>query len=240
MRVLNILGMFQSRAEASYVAGRLKPILDGEFAKAGFTNLAELSVGPQVLFTRNPVQSLAELRKTKLWLWDLDEVQRKQLNQMGVPLAPSSLEAAAGDYDSGKNDGFLAVTQAALAFQWSTQARYLTPLRVGVLTGCLVIANRAFDALPLEAQQALRVAGAKAAARLEELGRTQDEALLGGLFTKHGLKFVKVTDHFRAEFFEAATTAREKLGKDLLPDALLMKVTTWLADYRAEHQGEKR
>jgi TRAP-type transport system periplasmic protein len=238
MRVLAVLGLFQDRAEASYVAGRLKPILDEEFAKSGFVNLAELSVGPQVLFTRRPLASLADLKKTRLWLWDLDEVQTRQLRQMGVPIVPTSLEAAAGAYDSGKSDGFVAVTQAALAFQWSTQARYLTPMRVGVLTGCLIVATRAFDSLPLEAQQVLRGAAAKAAERLEVLGRQQDDALLGGLFTKHGLSFVPVTERFRAEFFQAAAAARETL--DVIPQPLLLKVTSWLADYRAEHKDDKR
>jgi TRAP-type C4-dicarboxylate transport system substrate-binding protein len=237
MRVLGMMGLFQDRAEASYVAQRLKPTLDAEFAKSGFVNLAELSVGPLVLFSKTPIQSLADLKKAKVWLWDLDDVQRPQLQAMGVSIAPTSVEEAAKAYDAGRHDTFLAVIQAALAFQWSTQTRYLTPLRMGVLTGCLIISTRAFDAVPLEVQQILRQVGAKAAQRLEEIGRDQDDQLLGGLFTRHGLSYVKVSERFRGEFLEAAAATREKVG---VPDALLLRVTTWLADYRAEHGGEKR
>jgi TRAP-type C4-dicarboxylate transport system substrate-binding protein len=240
MRVLSVLGLFQDRAEASYVAARLRTTLDEEFAKSGFVNLAELSVGPQVLFTRKPLASLADFKKTKLWLWDLDQVQTRQMKQMGVPIVPTALEEAAGAYDTGKLDGFLAVTQAALAFQWSTQTRYLTPIKMGVLTGCLIVSTRAFDSLTLDAQEVLRGAAAKAANRLEELGRQQDEALLGGLFTRHGLQFVPVNERFRAEFIGAAAAAREALSADLIPQPLLLKVTSWLADYRAEHKDDKR
>jgi TRAP-type C4-dicarboxylate transport system substrate-binding protein len=240
MRVLAVLGLFQDRGEASFVAGRLKTQLDEEFAKSGFVNLAEISVGPQVIFTRQPVQTLAQLKKTRLWLWDLDEVQGRQLKQMGVPTTPAPLEEAAAYYDSNKSDGFLAVTQAALAFQWSTQARYLTPLRMGVLTGCIIVAQRAWDSLPLEGQEALKMAAAQAALRLEQLGRETDDALLGGLFTKHGLTFQPVSEQFRAEFFQAATTAREGLGESVIPKSLVLKVTSWLADYRAEHKDDKR
>jgi TRAP-type transport system periplasmic protein len=241
MRVFSVLGLFQDRSEATFVAGRLKPELDREFQKSGFVNLSEFTLGPQVLFTRQPVQSLADLKKARLWVWDLDEVQLKQLHEMGVPIVPTSVEEAARAYDTGKTDGFMAVVVAALAFQWSTQARYLTPLRFGVLTGCLIIANRAFDSLPLEAQQALRSISASTASRLELSGRQQDEALLGGLFSRHGLTYVRVSDHFRSEFLEAAASAREHLGGALVPQPLLLKVTAWLADFRAEHgQGEKR
>ncbi len=241
MRVLGVLGLFQDRAEATYVAGRLKPILDDEFAKSGFVNLAELSVGPLVLFTRGPVQSMAELRKMRLWIWDLDDVGRRELAEMGVTVVPLAVEEAAHAYDAGLHDGFLAVPPAALAFQWSTQARFLTPLRAGVLTGCFILANRAFDSLPLETQQLLRAVEAKAAARLEVVGQTQDDQLLGGLFSHHGLSFIKVSDRFRSEFLEAAAAAREHLGGSIAPEPLLLKVTTWLADFRAEHgQGDKR
>ena len=57
-------------------------------------------------------------------------------------------------------DGFIAIPTAALAYQWSAQARYFTPLRVGFLPGCMVMANAALDALPIEQQQALRHAAA--------------------------------------------------------------------------------
>jgi TRAP-type C4-dicarboxylate transport system substrate-binding protein len=237
MRVLGVQGLFQDRAEAMYVAGRLKPILDEEFSKNGFTNLTELSIGPQVLFMRTPVNGLADLRKQRLWVWDLDEVDRLEFGEMGVPVVATSLEDAAHAYDAGKHDGFMAVPPAALAFQWSTLARFLSPLRIGVLTGCFIVSNRAFDSLPLEAQQIFRAVEAKAAARLEEVGRTEDEALLGGLFSHQGLSYLKVSDRFRAEFLEAAATAREHLGNKLVPEALLLKVTTWLADFRAEHGG---
>src|SRR5262249_279368 len=37
MRVLRLLGVFQSRAEAAYVMQRLQPSLEAEFAKSGFS-----------------------------------------------------------------------------------------------------------------------------------------------------------------------------------------------------------
>jgi TRAP-type C4-dicarboxylate transport system substrate-binding protein len=235
MRVLAVVGLFGERAESGYVATRLRATLDAEFAQSGYVNLTEVFVGPQVLFTREPVQSLADLRRVRLWIWDLDDVSQRQFGVMGVHTVPLPLDKAGPAYDQGRIDGFVAVPSAALAFQWSTQARWLTPLRIAVLQGCLILTHRAFDQLPLDAQEALRSAAAKTSARLDDLGRQQDEALLGGLFAHHGLRFVRVGDRFRGEFLEAAQAAREKLGGALVPDALMLKVATWLADYRAEH-----
>jgi TRAP-type C4-dicarboxylate transport system substrate-binding protein len=236
-RVMRILGLFQSRDESSYVSGRLKPTFDEEFRKSGYVNLGYLGVGPDVLFARTPVRSLAELQQARVWIWELDDILKLELPEMGLRVVPTSLEQAARAYDEGRLDVFMATPGAALAFQWSAQARYLVDLRSGFLSGCMLLASRSFDQLTVEQQHAVRVAAAKAIARLEDVGRSQDEALLGGLFVKQGLKEIPVSDGFRSQFFEAARAVRDRLGEKLVPDPLLGRVLGMLADYRAEHRA---
>jgi TRAP-type C4-dicarboxylate transport system substrate-binding protein len=236
MRITRLIGLFQDRAESAYVLGRLKPVLDEEFKKSGFTNLWEAGLGPEVLFTRAPVRSMADLQRIKLWIWDLDDVYGAGLKAIGIPTIALPLDAAARAYDDGRSDGFLTLPTAALAFQWSSQARYVSDLPLGFLTGCLLLANRAFDPLPVGTQQIILTAAAKFQARMEEVGRQQDEALLGGLFKRQGLTTMPVTDPFRRDFFEQARVVRERQGDELVPMELRMRVTGWLADFRAEHR----
>src|SRR5438477_195393 len=82
----------------AFSLARLKPVLDEEFRRAGFINLAEGGVGPHVLFTRHPVRSLDELRRTRLWVWDLDDVMRAELPELGVRIITSPLDGAARIY----------------------------------------------------------------------------------------------------------------------------------------------
>jgi TRAP-type transport system periplasmic protein len=237
MRVLRVVGLFQSRAESAYVSGRLKEVFDKELAQAGFVNLGEMGVGPDIFFTRQPVRSMAELQKTPVWIWDADDVYRQELPAMGLTVVPRPVSSAYRAFENHELDGFLAVPTAALAFQWSTEARYFIDLRASFLRGCLLMTTRAYDELPVEGQHAVKVSAARTIARLEELGRAQDEALLGGLFAKQGLTRVPVTDQFRAELFEAAHAMRDRLGDTLVPASLLQRVLGMLADYRAEHHG---
>src|SRR6476469_3083980 len=221
MRVLRIFGMFQNRDESAYVLGRLKPILDKEFSAQGFSNLVEVGLGPDVLFTREPVQNMADLKRARFWFWDLDEVHREQLPLLGIHGVPRPLTDAARAFERGEVDGFFGLPTAALAFQWVNQVRYVTDLRLGFLSGCLIVANRSFDSLPLAGQQAFRAAAAKLQARVEDMGRQQDAALLNGLFARQGMKPVPPSRTFRAEFFAAARVAREKLGDKIVPRALI-------------------
>ncbi len=235
MRVLRLLGLFQSREEASYVLGRLRGTIDKEFAAAGFQNLGEASLGSDLMFTRAPVDSLAALRKTRLWFWDLDEPMRAQLAAMGVPAVGMPVEEAGRAFEDKRTDGFLAVPTAVLAFQWSAGTRYLSELRLGFLPGCMVVSHRAWDQLTVDERTLLTTATAKTQARLEELSRSQDEALLGGLFARQGVKKTPVSAAFASEFFEAARTARASLRDKLIPGELIDRVTGWLADFRAEY-----
>src|SRR5262249_45283118 len=137
-------------------------------------------------------------------------------------------------------DGFIAIPTAGLAWQWSAQAKYLEDLRIAYRTGCVFFSSRAVDALPIEAQQQLRTASAKLRVRIDELGREQDEALLGGLLAKQGLQNVAVSERFRSEFFDAAREARQHRPSNVVPESLLSTVLSWLADYRAEHAPPPR
>jgi len=232
MRVVRIPGLFQSRAEVAHVLSRLKPQIDKEMLAAGFANLAEASAGASIPLTRMPAHDLAELRKQRIWIWDLDEPLKQLLPAMGIPVVPLPLYESARAYDSGRHDGFLTPPQAALAFQWSTQARWYTDFQFGWIVGCLVVANRAFDRLPVATRDALRTAAAKVQKRMEDVGAHMDEQLLGGLFEKQGLKHLRTTDSARAELFEAARVARDK--NPVVAPELLGKVMSWLADFRAQ------
>ena len=239
MKVLRLLGLFQSRDESSYVLGRLRPIIDAEFMKNGFQNLGEAGLGSDIIFSRTPINSLAELKRARLWMWDLDDALRAQLIALGGSPVPLPLQDAAHAYDEKRTDGFIAVATAALAFQWSAQSSYLTELRMGFLPGCMVLSNRAYDSLSVPARQALKVSAAKFQSRLDDLGRSQDAALLGGLFAKQGVKTVPVSAGFSSEFLEAASVAREALRDKIIPGALLDRVPGWLADHRAEHSPDR-
>ena len=155
---------------------------------------------------------------------------------MGLQVVARPIELAGKAYDDKATEGFIAVPTGALAFQWSAQAHYFEDLRVSFRSGCVFYTSRAYDALPIEVQRILVSANAKLRARIEDLGKVQDEQLLGGLFARQGLQTVPVTARFRSEFFDLARDMRGKPGNQVVDEKLVAEVLSWLADYRAEHE----
>jgi TRAP-type transport system periplasmic protein len=240
LRVGRIVGLFRSREEWKHVMNRLIPDLDREFAKSGFTNLGLGTFGNIILFSRQPLRSIDDVKRVRFWSYDLDELVTATLREIGMTIVPGPIENALHAYDEKSVDGFVSVPSAALAFQWSAYSRFYMDLPIGTLPGCFVIAQRTFDALTLEQQRAVTTAVGKFTGRFEALGRMQDDALLGKLFIKQGLKRQPVDERLSAAFFEAAAVARERLGAKLVPNELLARTTAWLADYRAQHERRRR
>jgi TRAP-type C4-dicarboxylate transport system substrate-binding protein len=235
-RVLGIPGLFQDRDEVAHVMHLLRPVLQKEAQHEGFYWVGSSTLGPAVIFSRNPIRTWTDLRATKLWEWDLFEYAIKSDRSMGLNVAALPLLDAKRAYDTKQVDGFLAIPAAALAFQWSTQARYITDLRTRYLITCVVMSSRAFDRLPVAFQQEIISAGAKVDARIEDVGRRLDDLLLNGLFAKQGLTPVPASERLRSEFFEATRQARLQLGEKVVSPELLARVVQMLSDYRAEHR----
>jgi TRAP-type C4-dicarboxylate transport system substrate-binding protein len=235
LRVLRVLGMFRRRDEAHAIIARMRPRLVEEFAASGFIPLALTWFGSDLAFTREPVRSLAELKRLKLWIWNLDPVWGTELARQGFHAVPLSLEEAGRAYEDKRVDGFLALPTAALAFQWSAQTHFFSNLALAAMAACTVISRRVFDALPLESQSALKAAAAKANLRFEDVNASQEDALIGGLFDRQGTHRIPASTAFRTEFLDAARAARDTLPENVVPRALITQVQGWLSDFRAEH-----
>jgi len=235
LKVLRVAGLFRRRQEVSAVIDRLKPTLQREFRAAGFELLGLTWFGNDVIFTKQPVRTIADLRRLRLWIWNLDQVWNVEMPALGLKTVPLPVEEARHAYEDGRIDGFLALPTAALAYQWSARTRYFTNLPLASMAACNMVSTRVFDALPLESQTALRDAAAKLNFRFRDVNGAQEDALLGGLFEKQGMRPAPPPVELRAEFLAAAREARDKLPESVVPRALIGQVQTWLADYRAEH-----
>jgi TRAP-type C4-dicarboxylate transport system substrate-binding protein len=240
LSAVRLVGMYQSRDEAIYVLSRMKPRLDDEFRKAGFANLGEGVFGIDVLFSRKPIRALGDLNGGRYWVWSLDPIWQATLPLIGVAMRSTSLEELGPAYQRHEIEGFFAVPSAALAYQWSTQASYVTPIDAAILPACVVIANGAIDPLPIEQQHILRVSAAKFMAHFNEISHELENELMNGLFEKQGLTKVQLTAQLHNEFAAAAKLARARVASQLLPPGLYDSVEKMLDEYRAQRRGEAR
>ncbi|HEY2747605.1 MAG TPA: TRAP transporter substrate-binding protein DctP [Polyangia bacterium] len=233
LAVTRVAGLVQSRDEALHLLNHLRPQVEEDFKKRGFVALALGNFGNDIIFLRDRVDSFAELRKRPLWIWDAETVLKRQMQLMGLRMMPAPIDQLTPMYDAAKIDGMFVLPTAALAFQWTTRAKYFIEVRGSMLAGCMVIAQRAFDQLDLSDQQSLLAAGSRFGARFEELGKREDALLLGGMLEKQGVHRLSGSEGLRSAFLEAASAARAQLDDSVIPSQLLKESLDLLATYRA-------
>jgi hypothetical protein len=79
LSVTSIAGLLHSRAEASRVVNLLTPTIAEEFQRNGFVFLGAAGFGLDVVFSRTPMRSLADLRRGRFWIRKYDDVLRATL-----------------------------------------------------------------------------------------------------------------------------------------------------------------
>jgi TRAP-type C4-dicarboxylate transport system substrate-binding protein len=214
---------------------QLRPLFEEQARATPFTFLVISSgFGHRVLLTRTPVRTLAELRATKLWVYDLDEVEQAQLSLMGASLVPLPIDDAGRAYEAGRVDGFVSIPWAAIAYRYGVKARYFTDLSSMFLPGCMLMSRDTLSGLDDESQKAVLDAGAHVEARFARIGRKDHAEMLERAFPRAGLEAVPMSAAFRAEFLEAARAASARLGPRLAPLPLVRRVSIILAAMRAD------
>jgi TRAP-type C4-dicarboxylate transport system substrate-binding protein len=235
LNVMRLVGLLRTRAEERYVLQRLRDDIDAEFAREGFVALGAGSLGIMLLWSRTPVRSMIELRRLRWWVSDQDEYIRGLARSLGLKLVPTTEIDAGRAYDEGQLDGFIAIPSSLLAFQWSSRVRNFTELPMGSINGCLLVSQRALARLDPQDQVELRAAGAKATARLDDIADQQQQLVPSMLVGKQAIERVVPDEPFRAAFYDAAKNGRARQ----IDPALLARVLSLLADYRAEHSADR-
>src|SRR5262249_8815259 len=156
LRVFRLPGLFDSRREARQVMARLRSTVAEELSKNGFTLLGIEPFGADVFLSNEPIRSFDDLARQRMWVWDQGDVWRALAAAFGLRVTPLPLDQVSRALDDHRLDGLIALPTAALAYQWSTQVRYFTPLPSSYLQACLIVSSRAFDALTLEDQRTMR------------------------------------------------------------------------------------
>jgi TRAP-type transport system periplasmic protein len=207
LRAFRQPGQYDDRQQARQSLARLRVTVEQELKKNGFALLGMEPFGADIILSQSPIGSLAELRRARVWLWDQDDVWAAVAPRVGLTAVTAPVEGVSDLIEGHRVDAIISLPTAALAYQWSSRMRYFTPIQSSYLQACLIVSNRAFDALSIPDQTTMRSAGAKAAAHFDKICEAQDAQLVGGLLEKQGLKKVPVTAAFKSEFTAALRAA---------------------------------
>jgi TRAP-type C4-dicarboxylate transport system substrate-binding protein len=213
--VFNVPFFFESYDELNAVVDQLTPTLQQRLQAKGFVLVHWGHGGWLQVFSKQPIQSVGDLKAQKLWTSAGDDRMTQWYKANGYqPRAMAMTDILTG-LTTGMLDALPTPPIGALAFQWYKQTPYMLDIGLTPLVGATVVSRKVWDGIP----QADRGKLSEVAARTEKQLKAdvpKQDAFAVALMSGQGLKVTKATGpDWRREAEALAKTVR---GQMVPPD----------------------
>lgn len=232
-RVLEMPFLFRNYEEVDFVRAQLMPEIRAGFRKNDYELLGWMEVGFIRFFSRTPIQSLEDLKKHRIWLWQGDPLGIAFFNASNISPIPLPITEVFTSLSTGLVDTVIAPPLGAIALQWFTKTPFVTEIPMADGIGGLVIASKFFNALPKDLQDLLLRTGNETSEKLLVETRKDNEKSLAVL-KKHGVVFtLGWKDVKEADLISLRDHAAADLAKSgYIPADIFQRATKALNDFR--------
>jgi TRAP-type C4-dicarboxylate transport system substrate-binding protein len=186
-RIFEIPYLFRDAQEIDTVRAQFMPEIEAGFRKNDYELLGWMEVGFLRFFSKHPIRTLDDLKKSRIWLWQGDPVGIAFFNASGISPVPLPLTDVYTSLSTGLIDTTIAPPLGAIAFQWFTKTPYMSEVPLSNGIGGLLVARSFFTKLPADLQALLLKTGQQTSARLITETRLDNEKSLAVL-RQNGVK----------------------------------------------------
>jgi TRAP-type C4-dicarboxylate transport system substrate-binding protein len=220
--VFNVPMFFTSYPELYATLDKLEPVLKARLDAKGFVLLSWGHGGWVYFFTKNPVESVDGLRKSKMFTWAGDDEMVSIWKSKGfnpVPLAATDIMTG---LQTGMIDSYPTTPLLGLTLQWYRQTPNMVGMGMAPLVGGLVMSKVAWLKLPEADRASVQAACDRMERRLEIEVPRQDTSAVAEM-QKRGLKVNAVSAANAAQFRSVAEDfATAMAGVRIPPDVLAL------------------
>jgi TRAP-type C4-dicarboxylate transport system substrate-binding protein len=233
-RVMELPFLFRDHAEIDFVRERFMPQFEQGFRDNGFELLGWMEIGFVHMFSQQPIRSIEDMKKRRVWLWQGDPMGQAFFDASGISPVPLSIVDVYTSLSTGLVDTVYCTPLAAIALQWFTKTEYVSSVSLTNAMGGLIVSKRFFDGLPADLQQLLRETGHAAGEKLV-IATREDNARSVTELKQRGLEFIEPGEGMsEPELLDLRDRAAADLIKsDYIPAALFEKTRSLLQQYRS-------
>lgn len=230
--VFQIPLFFESWDEVNAVLARLAPDLERRLEEKGFVLVLWGHGGWVHLFSRQPIRTLDDLKRQKLFVWAGEDALVQLWRRNGYqPVALAATDVTMG-FQTGMIDAVPTTPIAALSLQWFRQTPYMQELGLAPLVGGVVIQKAAWERVPAADRERLLAAAQVAEATLAREVPRQDDAAVEQMKVR-GLTVVAVPADQVPLWRKAAEDFAGQAREGATPPDVLQATRDAMAAFRA-------
>lgn len=233
VRALELPFLFRSPDEMRRVRAQLRAEYDRLFVAKGFKLIGWGDQGWLRLFSKQPITTLAQLRRAKAWAWADDPLALAIMRRMGLPHVPLAVQAVLPSLQTGIIDTTYGSAYTTLALQWHTQLSWYSDYRVNYVIGGVVLSHKAFAALSARQRQTL-MRNVRWFEQQHQRRTEADNRAALRLLRSMGFRRSVADPQLRAHFDRVAQALRRELVGKMYSAELLQRILTLRDALRAE------
>ncbi len=206
----NLPMLFRSSAEVDHVRARMDSALMDGLAAKGFIAFGLAEVGFAYALSREPISTVADARRQKVWTPDNDPASAQALAAFGITPIPLPIVDVLGGLQTGVIDCVAAPPVGAIALQWHTRTAHVLDLPLLYVYGLLALEKRRFQRLADADQAVVRRVMSDVVAQVNARSRRDHESAVRALIGQ-GLERRRPEPAAVAEWRRLADLASERM-----------------------------
>jgi TRAP-type C4-dicarboxylate transport system substrate-binding protein len=228
--------LFNNVDEATYVRARMDNRLRQALEDTGWVNFGFSFSGFAHVMSNEPVSSLKDLEKLRIWVPEDDRIGFDAIRTLGgAPVQMPMTDVLTG-LQTELLDTVVTSPMGAVVFQWHGQVRYVTELPLVYLYSALVIHRKPFKRIA-PADQAIVRETLEAVQRGLDLSGAHDDARFMSALIDSGIQPLTVDPSQIASWRNRVMTSNRRLGKQgEFSLANLDELEDHLASYRRQDE----
>jgi TRAP-type C4-dicarboxylate transport system substrate-binding protein len=231
-QVYNLPMAFQSYEEVDYVRKHLDSVLREGFREAGWITFGFIDGGFAYLMSNEPVRTVAQARKQKIWLPANDPFSATLADELDVSPIQLNIGNVLTSLQTGAINALVSPPVAALTLQWHSRVTHLTDMPLMYTYGMLAIHEKYFLRLDESDRQVVRTVMEKALDELDEESR-QDNLEAYKAVLNQNVDAVQPENEERRKWKEYADQSTEILIEEgEVSRSLYQRMQALLEEYR--------
>jgi len=224
--------VYRNLEEVDFIGEKLHPMLEKRLAEKGFIVLFWSDTGFVRFFSKQPVITPDDMRKTKLFVAANRPQETDIYRSVGCNPVPLEVADILPSLQTGLIDCVCMPPSIALALQLDSITPNMLDMNWVPLAGALIITKKAWDAIPPETQEAMRKSAGEAGNLIKADGRRENVESIEAM-KKRGLKVHTLTPEVNAQWDEAVSKAYPKVRGIAVPPDVYDEVMAQLQAFRS-------
>ena len=222
---------FKTLDEIDYVRKHMDDFIINGLEEKGFVTFGLIGGGFSYIMSKNPINTVQDLRQQKVWIPDNDTISKDAIKAFGINPIPLPIADVRISLQSGLINTVATSPMGAIVLQWHTQIKYVTQMPLIYLHAVLAIDKKKFMKVAEADRQIVKQIMTRVSKEIQAQNRIDDEKNIAVL-KKRGITFLSPPADAAREWKRIGKNASDKMIEaGVLPENIAQELDMHLKTF---------